>query len=224
MFDAERPGPEPESWSTSTAPVPTLDRSWKPCSEVVSGATISKACLCCQVHGSVMRSLSGSEAEDGEEDDRMPMSAHLLIVAAVVIFAGYFVFGVTGFGASPITIPVLVQLLPLTLVLPLAAVLDLAAALALSAHTRRHAATRELLALVPFTLIGLALGVTLLVRLPRRVTLLALGVFVCAYALYVIARRGGARTLSRVWAVPAGIVGGVAGALFGMGGPPYVMY
>jgi len=42
--------------------------------------------------------------------------------------------------------------------------------------------------------------------------------------VYVIVRRDGPRTLSRVWAAPAGLVGGVVGALFGMGGPPYVMY
>jgi len=154
----------------------------------------------------------------------VPISAHVLIAVAVVIFAGYFVFGVTGFGASPITIPLLVHVLPLTFVLPLAALLDLTAALALSAHTRRHAVNRELLALVPFTLIGLALGVTLLVRLPRGATLSSLGVFVCGYAAYVMVRRDQARALSRLWAVPAGIVGGVVGALFGMGGPPYVMY
>jgi uncharacterized membrane protein YfcA len=141
-----------------------------------------------------------------------------------VVFAGYLVFGLTGFGASPITIPVLVHVLPLVLVLPLAAVLDLASGLALGVHTRRQADTRELLALVPFTLLGLALGVTLLVRLPRDATLLALGVFVCLYALHVVARPPVTRRLSRGWAAPAGIVGGVVGALFGMGGPPYVMY
>jgi uncharacterized membrane protein YfcA len=32
------------------------------------------------------------------------------------------------------------------------------------------------------------------------------------------------RRLSRWWAAPAGLVGGVVGALFGMGGPPYVAY
>jgi len=30
--------------------------------------------------------------------------------------------------------------------------------------------------------------------------------------------------LSRWWAAPAGIAGGLVGALFGIGGPPYVMY
>jgi uncharacterized membrane protein YfcA len=151
-------------------------------------------------------------------------SPHDLLLVGSVILVAYFVFGVTGFGASPITIPVLVHFLPLAFVLPLAALLDLGSALALGFHTRRQADTRELLTLVPFTLAGLTLGVTLLLRLPRDATLLALGLFVCAYAVNLILRREARRRLSRWWAAPAGIVGGLVGALFGMGGPPYVMY
>lgn len=154
----------------------------------------------------------------------MPIAPEALLVVALVIFAGYLVFGLTGFGASPITIPVLAHVLPLVFVLPLAALLDLGSGLALGFHTRRQASTRELVTLVPFTLVGLALGVTLLVRLPRDATLLALGLFVCAYALHVVLRRETARRLSRWWAAPAGLVGGIVGALFGMGGPPYVAY
>ena len=154
----------------------------------------------------------------------MPIPVSVLILAALVVFVGYMVFGVTGFGASPITIPVLAHLLPLPFVLALAAILDLGSALVLGFHTRRQADLRELAALVPFTLVGLTLGVTLLVHLPRHATLLALGVFVCVFALYVMFRRGAVRRLGRRWAAPAGIAGGAIGALFGMGGPPYVMY
>jgi uncharacterized membrane protein YfcA len=53
---------------------------------------------------------------------------------------------------------------------------------------------------------------------------LALGLFVCAYALHVFVRGDTTRRLSRWWAAAAGSAGGVLGALFGMGGPPYVMY
>jgi uncharacterized membrane protein YfcA len=141
-----------------------------------------------------------------------------------VIFASYLIFGITGFGASPITIPVLVHIFPLAFVLPLAALLDLGSALALGLHTRQHANTRELLTLVPFTLLGLALGVTVLVNLPREATLRALGLFVCAYALHLLVRRETARRLRQWWAAPAGLAGGLVGALFGMGGPPYVAY
>ena len=147
-----------------------------------------------------------------------------LIIAALVIFVGYTIFGATGFGASPITIPVLAHVLPLTFVLSLAALLDLSSGLALGFHTRRQADTRELLTLIPFTLVGLTLGVTLLVRLPRNATVLALGLFVCVYALHVMLGRRTARRLSRRWAAPAGVLGGIVGALFGMGGPPYVVY
>jgi uncharacterized protein len=152
------------------------------------------------------------------------ISPEALIFVTLVIFAGYVIFGVTGFGASPITIPVLAHVLPLAFVLPLAALLDLSSALALGFHTRGRADTRELWTLVPFTLLGLTLGVTLLVRLPRNATLVALGLFVCAYALHVMLRRDPARRLSWRWAAPAGVVGGLLGALFGIGGPPYVMY
>jgi uncharacterized membrane protein YfcA len=152
------------------------------------------------------------------------ISTDAMLFTALVVFAGYLIFGVTGFGASPITIPVLVHVLPLAFVLPLAALLDLASGLALGFHTRQQAATRELLVLVPFTIAGLTLGVTLLINLPRVATLRALGVFVCAYALRLMLRRETSRRLARWWAAPAGITGGVVGALFGMGGPPYVAY
>ena len=142
----------------------------------------------------------------------------------IVVLLGYVVFGVTGFGASPVTVPLLAHFLPLTFVLPLAGILDLASALALGIHTRRQANREELLILIPFTLVGLVLGVTLLVNLPRSVALRALGGFVCAYALYAIIRRDVRYRLGRGWAVPAGLTGGVLGALFGVGGPPYVMY
>jgi uncharacterized membrane protein YfcA len=154
----------------------------------------------------------------------MTIAPETLILVALVVFVGYTIFGATGFGASPITIPVLAHVLPLTFVLSLAALLDFASGLALGFHTRRQARASELLTLVPFTLVGLTLGVTLLVRLPRDATVLALGVFVCVYALYVIFRRGPARRVSRLLAAPAGILGGVIGALFGIGGPPYVVY
>ena len=154
----------------------------------------------------------------------MTIPPETLIAVALVILVGYTIFGATGFGASPITIPVLAHVLPLPFVLSLAAVLDLSSGLALGFHTRRQADTRELLMLVPFTLVGLALGVTLLVRLPRAATLLALGLFVCGYALYVMLGRRTERRLSRRWTAPAGALGGIIGALFGMGGPPYVVY
>ena len=147
----------------------------------------------------------------------------VLILVGFVVFAGYMVFGVTGFGASPITIPVLVHLLPLTFVLALAAILDLSSALVLGARTRQQADARELAALVPFTLVGLTLGVTLLVHLPWN-TLFALGLFVCVFAPYVMFRRDAGATTEPGLGSAHGHRRGIIGAPFGMEGPLCVMY
>jgi hypothetical protein len=66
------------------------------------------------------------------------MPSETLIAVVLVIFIGYTIFGATGFGASPLTIPVLAHVLPLTFVLALAALLDLGSGLALGFHTRRR--------------------------------------------------------------------------------------
>ena len=66
-----------------------------------------------------------------------------LIGIAVVLF-GYVVFGLTGFGASLFTVPVLSHFYPLPLVLALAALLDLAGAITVGVHGRREAALQEL--------------------------------------------------------------------------------
>jgi uncharacterized membrane protein YfcA len=147
-----------------------------------------------------------------------------MLLAPFLVFAGYVVFGLTGFGAAPVIIPVLAHFVPLADAVALCTILDLVSGLMLGFHTRRHADRGELLWLLPFSLAGVALGVTLLVSLPRGASLLALGVFVCAYAVYALAGRGTARRLPRLLAPPAGLAGGIFGSLFGVGGPPYVMY
>ena len=78
--------------------------------------------------------------------------------------------------------------------------------------------------LIPFTILGCALGVTLLVNLPREALMLGIGVFTLFYAAYQLYDPVNIRPISRVWAAPAGFVGGMMGTMFGAGAPPYVMY
>jgi len=51
-----------------------------------------------------------------------------------------------------------------------------------------------------------------------------LGVFVILYAVYSLLVRNESHTVSSLWAVPAGGLGGLVGTLFGTGGPFYVVY
>lgn len=140
------------------------------------------------------------------------------------MFAGYLMFGVTGFGASFVTVPVLSHLLPLPYLLSLSTALDSVSALALAWRTRREVAYRELVRVLPFTLVGSAAGLALLVSLSRSAVLAALGLFVVGNSLYALFGRRNLAPVSPWWAPIAGLAGGLFGSLFGVGGPPQIIY
>jgi uncharacterized protein len=147
-----------------------------------------------------------------------------LAILAAAAFAGSVVFGLTGFGAALITIPVATHVVPLPFALALFALMDLGNAFRIGLENPRNAVRAEWIRLVPMIVAGTAIGVSVLVTLPRRWGMLALGVFVLAYALYSFARPEARATVGRGWAWFAGLTGGLTSALFGAGGPPYAIY
>jgi len=130
----------------------------------------------------------------------------------------------SGFGSGLVAVPLLAHFLPLTFVVPLVLVTDFAASVALGAHTRQHARWDEVRPLLPFGILGVIAGTTLLVNLPRVPLLVTLGLFVLLFGFRNVLNLHGTRTISRAWAAPAGLIGGTISALFGTGGPPYVIY
>jgi len=81
---------------------------------------------------------------------------------------------------------------------------------------RRGAA--EIWRILPAIFVGIGLGATVLVSLPRAPALAALGVFVAGYGAWQLA---GARRMTRAsawWALPIGLAGGAFSVMFGTGG------
>lgn len=154
----------------------------------------------------------------------MPHEPHALVLAALIILLSYFIRGVSGFGSGLVAVPLLAHLAPLTFVVPMVLVTDFTASLVLSTQTRRDARWDELASLLPFGLLGVVLGTTLLLRAPRTPLLFALGCFVLVFGIRGVLRLGSVTPISRWWGVPAGLLAGTVGALFGTGGPPYVIY
>ena len=144
-------------------------------------------------------------------------------VAAAILLA-YTVFGLTGFGSAVVGVPILVHFLPLTFAVPLVMLLDLVSTLAVGALNWHLVQRGELARLVPFMLVGIVAGVTLLVSVEPRWLLLALGVFVLFNALWNLVRPVRPHPVSAWWSLPAGVGGGVFSALFGTGGPIYTTY
>jgi len=147
-----------------------------------------------------------------------------LLSAALIVTLGYVVYGLTGFGASIVAIPLLVHFFPLRFAVPMMLLFDLFAGLLLGLKNRRQVDRRELLRLLPFLLVGMLAGVNLLVHAGERWLLLLLGLFVLAYATWNLSSRIAPTRISTRWALPAGLFGGAFTALYGTGGPIYTTY
>lgn len=147
-----------------------------------------------------------------------------LATLAVVAFAGAFIFGVTGFGAALVTIPLATHFVPLPFALAMFALLDCTSAWRIGLSDPKNAVRAELKRMLPFVVAGTVVGMTLLVNLPRAAAMAALGVFVLAVAVSNLARAGSVSTVNPAWAYGAGFVGGITSTLFGAGGPPYAIY
>lgn len=148
----------------------------------------------------------------------------MLLAGAAILLLAYFIRGISGFGSGLIAVPLLAHLFPLQFVVPFILLLDFTASVALGGRGRKQVEWREIRPLLPFGLIGVIIGVTLLIKLPKEPLLTGLGFFVMAFGVRTVLNLHGDRPISRWWAIPAGLTGGTVGALFGTGGPPYIIY
>lgn len=154
----------------------------------------------------------------------MSLPLETFALAALIVAVAYVIFGLTGFGSTVVAVPLLALILPLKFAVPVMMLLDLAATLVLGARLRKGIRLDEVGWLIPFILAGMALGLTLLIRVAEEPLLLGLGAFVLLYAAYGLTRRGVPIVLSRLWSFPVGVVGGALSALFGTGGVIFAMY
>jgi uncharacterized membrane protein YfcA len=152
------------------------------------------------------------------------MGAETVGPAALFVCVAYTVFGITGFGASIVALPLLAHVMPLRTAVPMMLVFDLVAGGILAARNRGIVARFDLVRLVPFIVVGMALGVSALVNAPERVLLGVLGAFVLAYTAFSMRAPLARAPIARAWAAPLGLAGGVFTALFGTGGPIYTIY
>ena len=146
------------------------------------------------------------------------------IVAPLTILFAYTVFGMSGFGSTVIAIPILANWLPLTYLVPLMALGDLVAAVAVGGSNRQHVSVAELKRLMPFMVLGIALGVTVLVNVPQHPLKIGLAAFAIAVGLHSVLNPAPKGTISPWWCVPAGTLAGILATVFGAGGPVNVAY
>jgi len=146
-----------------------------------------------------------------------------LVLSLFIIFLAYTVKGMSGFGSGLIAIPLLAFIFPLSFIVPVLGLLSYSGTIMQSVHLRKQVVWRDMLPLIPFSMLGITIAIWLLVNIDAKVLVACLGVFVLAYSIYSLLPlsdfKGG-----RSWVLLAGSFGGMVGALFGTGGPFYVVY
>jgi uncharacterized protein len=150
--------------------------------------------------------------------------APLAAYSVAVVFLGYVVLGVSGFGSALTIVPLLALRWPLVTVVPMVLLLDTPSSVLLARLNMQRICWPELKPLVPGMLIGAAVGAWLAQWTAQPWALLALGVYVVGVAL-----RGffgvRAKTVSgRRWALLAGAAAGIVESIFGTAGPLVVAW
>lgn len=152
------------------------------------------------------------------------LQPHILILAPLVVFAAYVVFGISGFGSTLVAVPLLAHLFPLKFLVPFFVLIDCAGAFAMGLRLRADVMRPELALLLPFMLLGSLAGVYLLLRVNPELLIGGLGLFVIFFGVSYVAQRGSGKPLPRLAAAPIGTFGGATSTVFGIGGPIYVFY
>jgi len=153
----------------------------------------------------------------------LPLTTNELILCIVIIFVAYVIKGLSGFGSGLVAIPLLAFFLPLPFIVPVLALVSYTGTVYQSVTYRHDVVWHDLWPLLPFSLAGITIALWLLVNADVTVLTLTLGIFIFCYAVYSLLPHG-IKPGNRIWAVPAGGFAGLIGALFGTGGPFYVLY
>jgi hypothetical protein len=152
------------------------------------------------------------------------VSPWLWVVAPLTLIVSYTVFGLSGFGSTAVSVPILAHFLPVSYLVPLMALFDCACSLFVGTTEREHVSKAELKWLIPVMFGGFAIGALVLVHVPDHYLRIALGVFAVALGIYSIVNPSVTRRISRLWVIPVGLVGGAVATVFGAGGPIYAIY
>ena len=136
-----------------------------------------------------------------------------IVYFGIVLILSYAVRGSVGFGG--VTVPLLALVMSLKIVVPMVTFLGLFSSLVILAKDYRHVVWRDALRILPFSLIGVLIGLYFFKTLDARTLAHALGVVVLVYggySLWVTMRPG------LKWRPPAQAVTPVAGTIAGFVG------
>jgi len=159
-----------------------------------------------------------------------PTEISTILLAGLIIFAGHFVKGVSGFGSALFSVPLLMLILDVKFVTPVFLIFDFISGAVLVAANWRSIHRRLLLLLLCGLLVGTAIGTWILLSFSHEILKRILGLLVTGWASYTLLRGDRSNTSTRhnpstpYLAPISGFLGGALGAMFSVNGPPIIIY
>lgn len=139
------------------------------------------------------------------------------------MLVAYTVKGMAGFGSGLLAVPVLALFMPLTTIVPMLGLISYSGTIIQSYQLRKNVQWQDCLIVLPFSALGIGLALWIFQSVDLYWLNKALAIFVIAYALFSLLPQQ--RVVYRPgWGIPSGFFAGLIGALFGTGGPFYVLY
>lgn len=155
--------------------------------------------------------------------DSLSISPLHIVLSLLIIFLAYSVKGLSGFGSGLVAIPLLAFIFPLTVIVPVLGLLSYSGTVIQSTSFWRHVKWSDIWTVLPFSLVGIFTAVWVLANVDESKLVFILGVFIFLYAASSLGSFG-FTFKNKFLVVIVGGFGGLVGALFGTGGPFYVIY
>ncbi|MHB1179672.1 MAG: sulfite exporter TauE/SafE family protein [Daejeonella sp.] len=151
---------------------------------------------------------------------------YIYIYIFVVSFLATLVRSTFGFGESLIAVPLFILFVPIDTAVPLSVLISILVALVvvIQDHSQIHFNSAKWL--IIFAILGIPLGLLILIYGNEFWVKIGLGLLIILYALYAIFGKNSLslKTDSKLWLFICGFVSGVLGGVYGVNGPPLVVY
>lgn len=153
-------------------------------------------------------------------------TVEIVLLAGFIVLIGHFIKGLSGFASALFAIPLLALFLDIKFVVPVFLLFDLISGVILIFQNRRSIDKKTALLLLSGLVIGTAIGTYFLVSFANEDLKRVFGVVVILFALRMLIwdNENIKKRISKIWAPLSGLAGGCTGAMFGLNGPPLVLY
>ena len=150
----------------------------------------------------------------------------IILLAGFIVALGHFIKGLSGFASALFAIPLLAIFLDIKFVVPVFLLFDFVSGIILTIQTRGFIDRKEALLLLLGLVIGTGIGTYFLVSFGDVALKRVFGGLVILFALkiFIWNNESAKKQINRIWAPVSGFLGGCVGGMFGLNGPPMVLY